>query len=329
MKQWPGIFESLCGSGKIKSSFTDFKVTEELAFKLDGRGEHLYLYIEKTDANTRFVANELARLLGCSSKDIGYAGMKDRHAVTRQWFSIYLTKAKNKNWQDLQHDNFKVIDSGFHTKKLKIGELKGNTFDITVREFDGDRACIEKTVELIKAEGFPNYFGPQRFGHNFNNWNDGKQWLRGSLRVKRNQETLLISALRSFLFNEILAMRVKRGNWNKFIAGDLLIDNQTGDYSDRVQELAKGVTSAPLFGRDRYISKDAAREIEEQAIQPYLEITELMLAKRINGDRRALVCHPQNLKLNWKDETSFQLVFTLSKGSFATSLLGQIIDLVD
>lgn len=326
MKTWPSIYSEPCGSGVIKQEFADFRVVEQLSFEPSGNGEHLFVFIEKVDANTRFVANELARLFGCASKDIGFAGMKDRHAITQQWFSVYLTKAKVKDWQQITHPNFSIVKAAFHNKKLKIGELESNRFTIVVRNFLGNMNCVEYRIQELAQAGLPNYFGPQRFGNDFSNWHEGKAWLKGALKASRNQEGLLISALRSYLFNEILAERVKQGNWNKLIDGDVAYNTEDGKVLERYSSPESLIPAAPLFGRDRYQSKEAAAAIQEHVLQRYGEITDQLLKKRVNGDWRPLVCRVSNLNFNRLSGNSFTLEFTLPKGSFATNLINQIID---
>jgi tRNA pseudouridine13 synthase len=323
------VYTELCGVGTIKNEFADFKVHENLPIELTGSGEHLYLFIEKTNANTRYVVGELAAHFQVSDREIGYAGMKDRHGITCQWFSIYLTKAQHKDWQDISHPEFKVLEASLHNKKLKIGDLESNSFDITVREFEGDFAKVEERVVALNKSGFANYFGSQRFGNEGNTLEEAKQWLINGERVKKSQEGLYISAIRSFLFNKILEKRVKQGSWNKILLGELAWNPANEGYM-LVESVDDGLTpglvpTIQLFGRDRFQARSEAADIEKEVFVDNDELCQLLLKRKVNADRRACFTRPVQLEAKQIDASTLVFSFTLDKGCYATVLLEQIL----
>jgi tRNA pseudouridine13 synthase len=327
--KWLPVYTELCGVGTIKTEFSDFKVHENLPIELSGNGEHLYLLIEKTNANTRYVVGELASHFQCSDREIGYAGMKDRHGITTQWFSIYLTKARHKEWQDIQHPEFKVLEATLHNKKLKIGDLDSNSFEITVRDFDGDFEKVEKRIDALNKTGYSNYFGSQRFGNDGNTLEEAKQWLVNGERVKKSQEGLYISAIRSFLFNEILELRVKQGSWNKIILGELAWNPSDDNYM-LVESVDDGLTpglipTIQLFGRDRFQARSEAADIEKEIFVENDELCQLLLNRKVNADRRACFTRPQQLAVTQLNASTLVFRFTLEKGCYATVLLDQIL----
>jgi tRNA pseudouridine13 synthase len=326
---WLPVYDELCGVGTIKNEFTDFKVHENLPIELSGSGEHLYLFIEKTNANTRYVVGELAAHFQCSDREIGYAGMKDRHGVTCQWFSIYLTRAHHKDWQDINHPEFRVLEASLHNKKLKIGDLDSNSFEIIVRQFEGDFKKVEARIEMLSQSGYANYFGSQRFGNDGNTLEEAKQWLVNGERVKKSQEGLYISAIRSFLFNEILESRVKLGSWNKILLGELAWNPANDNYL-LVESVDDGLTpglvpTIQLFGRDRFQARSEAADIEKEVFVENDQLCQLLLKRKVNADRRACFTRPQGLSVKQVDATTISFSFTLEKGCYATVLLDQIL----
>ena len=149
-------------AARIRSQSTDFDVTEELGFELCGDGEHDYLYIEKTGANTDWVLRQLAAHAAVPAKDVGCAGLKDRHAVTRQWFSVPRWHAPD--WAQLEIDGVRLLDQQRHNRKLRRGAHKGNRFRIILRGALPETGSLDARLETIHAHGVPNYFGEQRFG---------------------------------------------------------------------------------------------------------------------------------------------------------------------
>lgn len=208
--------------GVIKSKPEDFIVEEELGFELTGEGEHVCLQIRKRGLNTADVARDIARLAGVRAMDVSYAGLKDKHAVTTQWFSIYLGNKSEPDWQQLAGDNVEILTITRHNRKLRRGCHKGNRFTITIRDVEGDLDAVAERIELIKQHGVPNYFGEQRFGHN--NLARARDMFAGKIKVRdRNKRSIYISAARSAIFNAILSTRVEQGTWNQALPGDVMM----------------------------------------------------------------------------------------------------------
>ncbi len=202
----------------------DFIVHEQLSWTFTGRGEHLFLYVEKTNCNTVWVAKQLARFYGVPPRDVGYSGLKDRHAVTRQYFSIRLPGIKPGGYELPEHGEYQVISHQLHDKKLKRGNHPYNDFTITLRDVDGDRSVIDKHLAFVRDHGCPNLFDQQRFGNDNRNLDRLQQWINGDIEVRKgNEKSLLLSTLRSLFFNRQLGERVKANNWQEIIAGDTVM----------------------------------------------------------------------------------------------------------
>ena len=207
-----------CLAGRIRERPEDFQVAEILGFEPAGQGEHVYLYVRKTNANTGWVAGELARLAGVRTGDVSYGGRKDRHAVTEQWFSCRLPGRMEPAWKQLAPSGIEVLRCRRHPRKLRVGSHKGNRFRIRVRGLWEDGTGIDVAAELasrldaIGHEGFPNYFGEQRFGMDGGNLVRANELFMGK-QFSRGRQGLYISAARSYLFNRELSKRVADGSW--------------------------------------------------------------------------------------------------------------------
>ena len=218
---WLYVYGSPSGAGKIRTVPEDFIVHENLAFEPSGEGEHVFLQIQKTGENTENVARQIARFANVRQRDIGYAGLKDRHAVTTQWFSVWLPGKSEPDWMAFATDNIKVLQTVRHARKLKRGVLSGNRFEITIRDWQGDQAKTIGQLELIKTNGIANYYGEQRFGNQGQNVNKALAMFRGD-KVNENSAACIYPPSRSYLFNQILSERVTAGSWNKALSGDTL-----------------------------------------------------------------------------------------------------------
>ena len=181
------MFDSACewllgeppSTAIIRSCPEDFQVFEQLPFEPDGEGEHLFLHIRKRGENTDWVARQLASFCQISPRDVGYAGKKDRHAVTEQWFSVRLPIGRTLNWSLFGGDSIDVLHSCRHSRKLRLGALSGNRFVIRLRDLTEPEAFVER-VEKIR-QGVPNFFGEQRFGNAGGNLDKGLALLEGRL----------------------------------------------------------------------------------------------------------------------------------------------------
>lgn len=328
---WPYVYGSPSSTGDIRNVPEDFIVYENLAFEPSGAGEHVFLQIQKTGENTEFVVRHLARFANVRQRDIGFAGLKDRHAVTTQWFSIWLPGRLDPDWDTFQTDNIKVLSMTRHARKLKRGALLGNRFDITIQNWQGDKAKALSQLALIKANGIANYYGEQRFGKQGQNVNKALTMFKG-MKVNREQRSLYLSAARSYLFNQILAARVAAGNWDKPLAGDVFMFDQSHSYfksspdAEIVQRLqAKAIhPTGVLWGRGGVDVTGDAIAIEQAIIGANDELAQGLVTSGVDKARRTLRINVEDLE--WKDKQSaLQLSFTLPVGSFATALLREII----
>ncbi|OHC47109.1 MAG: tRNA pseudouridine(13) synthase TruD, partial [Rhodanobacter sp. RIFOXYA1_FULL_67_6] len=205
---------------RLRSTPEDFQVEEILGYDADGAGEHALLWVEKRGANTDWVARELAKFAGVPQVAVGYAGMKDRHALTRQTFSVQLAGKPDPDWSAFPHAEAKVLAVTRHSRKLKRGALRGNRFVLVLREVQGDRAMAEQVLAQIAARGVPNYYGEQRFGREGGNVAQARAMF-GGRRVDRDKRSFLLSAARSQIFNSVLAVRVERGAWDSPLEGEI------------------------------------------------------------------------------------------------------------
>src|SRR5690606_12755695 len=215
-------------SASIRAAPEDFLVEELDAFAASGAGEHLLLQVEKRGMNTAFAAKLLAQWAGVGEAAIGYAGLKDRHAVTRQRFSVHLPAREAPGVDSLEAtaaasgpgQGLRVLGQSRHAKKLPRGALAGNRFRLLLREAQGVRSAIDARLHDIATLGVPNYFGDQRFGRDGANVANALAMFAGR-RVARAQRTHLLSAARSELFNRVLAARVGAGSWDRGLEGEV------------------------------------------------------------------------------------------------------------
>jgi len=337
-------------TGIIRTNPQDFKVTELNDIELSGAGEHLWLYIEKTDSNTDWVAKQLSNVCQTPRGQVGFAGLKDRHAVTQQWFSIQLPKISGiKKIQSALPDAITIIEHGKHSKKIKVGQLNYNQFEIIIREINcnhksndksdsenNKKQQIEKNIQNIKDNGVPNYFGPQRFGHDMGNIQKAQDWFSGSYKVKtKNLKSILISTARSHIFNTIVAQRIKEKTWDTTITGDILqlnkshswftaSDASTTEIVERLKVFDIHLTAA-MWGEDPVQSSESCA-IMEKKIADTFPIYQLGFEKfRLKQDRRAMRICPIDLKHEWIDD-NLKLTFKLLPGAYATGVIREILD---
>ncbi len=330
---WPYAYGPPPGQGRIRISVDDFIVDEVLGFEHSGEGEHACLYIEKRGENTDYVARNLARFACVSGKDVGYAGLKDRHALTRQWFSVRLPGKSDPDWRQFESDSIKVLRVTRHQKKLKRGALTANEFQLTIRDWQGDMAITIARLEMIKILGIPNYFGSQRFGHDGQNVNKALAMFGGQ-RVKRHLRSIYLSAARSFLFNRILAARVRQQNWNNAITGDTFIFDRSRQYfkaeqlsADIIHRVDAGLIhpSGCLWGTGEAEVSGEALAIENQVLSQFQLLAQGLKQAGVAMDRRTLRVYAEHFCWNFVADDVLQLSFSLPAGSYATSLLREII----
>jgi len=312
-----------CGSplfaARIRSQPADFQVTEELGFEFTGDGEHDYLWVEKTGTNTEWLSRQLARFADVPAKDIGYSGLKDRHAITRQWFSVPRWNAPS--WETLEVEGAEILDVQRHNRKLRRGAHKTNAFRIVLRGDDLPQYedALEKRIQTIREEGVPNYFGEQRFGRDGSNLGLADVWASGK-RLPRHKRSLAISTIRSFVFNEMLDSRVTNETWNTLLPGDKANLDGTGSVFD-VEEVDE-----ELSRRCKEMDIHPAGELVGDGSEVGKESWLAALGKaRVEKGTRSLRLKIESLDMQVADE-AVVLSFTLRRGAFATSVLREIVD---
>jgi tRNA pseudouridine13 synthase len=314
----------------IRQSPTDFEVTEVLDYELSGDGEHDFLWLEKQDANTAWVAGQLAAHAGIRESDVGFAGLKDRNAVTRQWFSVRRPSAAGTDWNSLELSGVRILEHTRHGRKLRRGAHSGNRFRIALRDVDATTTRVNKRLELVRESGVPNYFGEQRFGRGGNNLQLAKDLFAGR-RLPRNKRSYALSAARSYLFNHILQYRVLDGSWNQLIPGECAcLDGTNSIFSvDQVDaELQKRCEKmdihpgGALWGKGESSCSDEVDSLELSAIAEFDDMR-LGLESQTDQARRALRLAVRDL--DWEiDGQTVWLEFGLTSGGFATAVLREI-----
>lgn len=324
--------------GRLRVQPADFQVDELLAFGPDGDGEHLLLRVRKTDANTEWTARALARLAGVSPREVGYAGLKDRRAVTTQWFSIHLPGRDPPDWHALAADGIVVLECHRHRRKLRRGILAGNRFVLRLRDVTGDLDALSARLGLIRRQGVPNWFGPQRFGHADGNLRRAEALFREEAagrrpRVDCHLRGLWLSAVRSQLFNEVLARRVERGDWRDALPGERLqlFGSHSHFLANEINEsirerVAAGdlLPTGPLFGAGAALTGGAVANLEAAVAAAFPDWLAGLAAAGLQQERRALVLQPEGLTLEQPAAGQVQLCFTLPAGSYATALLREL-----
>lgn len=328
---WAYLYGSPSAQGKIRTVPEDFVVTEHLSFEPSGAGEHVFLFIEKTGENTDYVARQLAKFANVRQRDISYAGLKDRHAVTTQWFSVWLPGKADPDWSQFETESIKVLHSVRHARKLKRGVLSGNSFKLIIRDWQGDKIKIEQQLTVIKTEGIANYYGEQRFGHAGHNVNKALALFQGA-KIGREQRSIYLSAARSYLFNEILAQRVLMQTWNQALAGDSYVFDLGHSYFTEPQvtdEISRRLAAKEIHPTGILWGKGNAAllPVEQAIIANNQELADGLIANGLEQDRRALRIKVADLDWQFIDETTLSLSFTLPAGSYATSVLREIINL--
>ncbi|XSG83697.1 MAG: tRNA pseudouridine(13) synthase TruD [Methylohalobius sp. ZOD2] len=332
---WLRAYGGPYGKGVLKRRPEDFQVEEVLGFEPSGDGEHVFLWVEKRELNTEQAAEMLARFANVSRGRIGYAGLKDRHGVTCQWFSVHLPGRPDLPWHALDGDTIRIRQCTRNRRKLKRGALRGNRFRLCLRALNGDRERMETVLARIKAQGMPNYFGPQRFGREGGNLSRAKNLLTGQSVVRnRHLRSLYLSAARSFLFNQVLAVRIEQDNWHTLLPGDWLMfdggkagflaELPDADIRSRVAALQLHPTG-PLWGREGERATLDAGAIESRVIEACPKLARGLENAGVKGMRRPFRVRVGKLDWTWRD-SDLALVFELPSGAYATSLVRELIE---
>ena len=274
------------------------------------------MHVRKRGANTQWIAKKIAAHAKVLPKAIGYCGMKDRHAVTSQWFSVYLPKGDEPNWSLLEqelHPELEILSASRGGKKLRRGQHQTNAFAITLRNYRIDSSRIAEVFESIELRGVPNYFGEQRFGHSGANLEKASRWLDQGEAIQRcGPKDIIMSSARSYLFNLYLMERVKRDNWWTAIDGDVIDE--------------AGAVCGPMWGRGRSERAGEAKLIEEQVYASLDKWLDGMEHCGLSQEGRPLAFKPQDLSWKYLDDV-LHLSFRLLPGQYATAILRELAEL--
>lgn len=316
----------------FRASPEDFRVDELPAFEPSGAGEHLLLEIEKRGMNTVHAARRIARWAGVPDAAIGYAGLKDRHAVTTQRFSVHLPRRIAPDAAALEADDLRVLGQAWHARKLPRGALRGNRFRLVLRDVAGDRDAIDARLRRLAAEGLPNYFGAQRFGRDGDNVAAARRMFAGQ-RAHRDQRSVYLSAARSALFNAVLAVRVRAGTWARGDEGEVwMLDGSHSVFGPVPADPALAERAAsgdihptgPLWGRGEPRCTGAVAALEAAALAPFADLRAGLEAAGLRQERRALRVRVADLAWGRPGGGSLDLSFSLPPGAYATGLLAEL-----
>ena len=337
--EFPYAWGGPVGHAQLRAEPEDFQVEEILGFEPEGEGEHHFLWIRKRGNNTDWVARQLARFAQVGFNAVSYSGMKDRHAVTLQWFSVHIPGLDSPDWSAFCIEGVEILKAIRHRKKLKRGVHRANKFAIRLRNFEGDQLAIESLLDRIATQGVPNYFGEQRFGRKGNNLSKAVARVEAgeSLKLsKRDKDgrAMMLSALRSWLFNRLLAERIEQGNWQAWLEGDVATFSgsrsqfsiELGD-DDVQRRLEEGIIhpTGPLWGAGEPKVTGTARALETEVASRYPELITGIESAGLNPERRALRLIPEHLHWDW-NQGDLVLSFMLPVGTFATSVLREAVE---
>ncbi len=339
LPDWPRASGKPIASAVIRSCPEDFHVDEILNFSFDGEGEHLLVHVRKRNQNTADVAQKLARHAEVKVRDIGYAGLKDRNAVTTQWFSVWLPGKPDPDWSAFENEDLQILNSQRHRRKLQRGALQGNRFVIVLRDIEfeelTDKETLEHQLAVIQKQGVPNYFGEQRFGRGGKNLSEAVAMFNGRRVKARHLRSLYLSSARSFLFNEVLAARIAAGNWLQALPGEalMLAGSRSFFIADKLNEeieqrLASGdvLPSGPLWGRGELASQQDAEILEQSTLAGQAVYRDGLETAGLKQERRALRLAVSGFQWQWLPEgKNLQLCFELPSGCYATSVLRELI----
>ena len=316
----------------LKAECADFVVKEQLGYDMSGDGEFVAVKVRKTDCNTLFVGEQLAKFAGISTRNMSYAGLKDRKAVTEQWFSLQMPGQPTPDFSQFSLEGVEILDVTRHQRKIRIGSLQGNHFEILLRNAE-ETDELKMRLDFLAKNGFPNYFTEQRFGRDGNNLTQALRWANGEIKVKdRNKRSFYLSAARSEIFNLIVAKRIELGLDQQVLNGDILQLNgshswfmvdKSEDLAQLQQRLAQQdvLLTAPLIGEEEKSAVDFEHEIFAQ----HQALFSLMRQERMKAARRPILMQPQQFQ--WQFEPNgLRLKFYLPAGSYATALIRELVN---
>jgi tRNA pseudouridine13 synthase len=323
-------------SGVLKSRVADFQVTEELGFEPEGEGEHLFLWVEKSGLSTAELIARIARDTSLNPQLIGYSGLKDKHALTRQWLSLHLPGKPSP--ADLTGgDGYRVLHQARHHKKLRPGTHKSNSFRLCLREVGNLPEQTRQQIQCVADQGFANYFGAQRFGRKQDNVRRALEQLN-TRRLKRSRKSILLSSLRSYLFNQILLRRINLGHWDYPLAGDVfMLRGSHSIFSDQLDDKLVAryrqldiASTASLYGAGRNLLAGEPWSIEAQVFAEHDDITRCLDRQGVKLQMRSLRAVVENFSFDYDaEDQSLCLQLSLPAGCYVTTMLDHFITLQD
>ena len=336
------LFGKPKSSGLLRSTESDFKVFEELPFKPCGEGEHLLIHIRKIAQNTLTVVSALAKYFKVKEQLVSYAGLKDRFAVTEQWFGVHLPGKENYDLSDLHINGVEVLSFKRHNKKLRIGALTGNHFELTLRDVT-ELETLKQRWQKIIDHGVPNYFGEQRFGIDGGNIDKAKQLFAGEIKVKNKKKRgFYLSAARSYIFNELVNKRIEHDYFDRLVEGDVCMLSgtqsvfiaQTVDENLTERLLSKDIDiTAPLWGAGELMSQGETRHFEQQIAGAEPELCQGLAKFGLKQERRRIRLNLSQPVIETQTATeqlnTVTLKFFLPSGCYATTILRELIDYTD
>ncbi len=332
----PTAYGAVLGTAVLKATAEDFQVDEVLDIPLSGDGEHLWLCVEKRGLNTEEAARRLAKAAGVPLRTVSYAGLKDRQALTRQWFSIQLPGKADPDLSAAENDTLKILKSTRHKRKLQRGAHAANGFTLRLTQLHADKTALDARLEAIKLAGIPNYFGAQRFGHEGGNLGEARQYAeRQALPEQRNVRSRLLSTARSYLFNQVLAARVADGSWQRAQVGDLLAFTDSRSFfpageaecSDPRLAILDLHPTGPQWGQGDSPAAGATAVLENSLALREASLCNWLIKAGMEHERRILRLPIGRLTWHYPEPDILQLEFVLPAGCFATALVRELVDL--
>ncbi len=336
----------------FRQTARDFVVEEIPLYEFSGEGEHLVMFVRKKNLSTNEMIGQIARYLGIKNRDIGYAGLKDKHAMTKQYISI--NKQYEEALENFSHEGIKIISKTYHNNKIRIGHLKGNRFYIKVKKVNPTSAQkIDEALKNISDFGMPNFFGYQRFGNDGDNHIVGEKIAKGDKRERNPRvKKLLINAYQSHLFNLWLSKRLEINTLiNNFEVQELesILNMPNGEVKKlKAQKHPFKVISGDVmehYPHGRLFDFEGDEEDLKRFIDRNISVTGLLCGKKVrmssgiagtiekdfddeinaDGARRYAWIYPQDIEGRHKPiEAQYEMNFTLPKGSYATVLIEEI-----
>lgn len=326
------------GQGEFKQFNEDFILYEYLGYPLANEGEHLYLYLKKVNLNTDQLIGKLAKCFEVPKRDIGYAGLKDKLSITFQWFSLPVAYSHSKEdvLSRLHSQGIICTYLARHTKKLKQRAFHSNVFSVTLRHVQVCPDALSRRVKQITTQGVPNYFGFQRFGIQSGNLSRAQALFSGRSIKNRQQKSLALSSVRSYLFNEVLAARLTNRTWQTCLPHEPLQLNRKNSYfipceldSHLTQRLQEGDIhpTGPLVGNAKEPLKGEISQFEYEVLSCHTPLQDGLKQFGLQAARRALRLIPEHLSYRFVTPNQLVLQFKLCPGVFATSLLRECLNI--